>query len=162
MIPCPITRRPAEESDVALLFELYAATREHELAMVPWNDDQKRAFLEMQFRAQRTGYAAKYPAAAHEIICLGERGVGRIYWSNEPERIHILDITIAPASRNAGIGSGVLHEILALADRDGKPVTIYVEPFNPSRRLFERIGFGIAINDEVNMLLERPAAPQEA
>ena len=158
MTPCPITRRAADDSDWPLLFELYSSTREAELALVPWNEEQKRFFLEMQFQAQKTGYAAKYPEAAHEIICAGERGVGRIYWSDAPEGIHILDITIAPASRNAGIGSAALREIISLADRESKPVTIYVEPYNPSRRLFERLGFGVAVKDDINELLERPAA----
>ena len=66
------------------------------------------------------------------------------------------DITIAPESRNAGIGSLVLRTILEEADLSGKPVTIYVESFNPSLRLFQRLGFQIASQDSFQLLLERP------
>lgn len=40
------------ESDEQFLTELYASTRAAEMAIVPWESEQKRAFLKMQFEAQ--------------------------------------------------------------------------------------------------------------
>lgn len=151
-----ITLRPVLESDRPLLFELYASTRQAELAQVPWTDAQKHAFLAMQFAAQTEGYRAKSPHATHQMICVEERAVGRLYLDRLPDRLHIMDITVASDLRNAGIGSEVLNGILAEADRDGKPVDIYVETFNPSLRLFERLGFRTASQDGFLLLLERP------
>ena len=151
-----ITLRPVLESDRHLLFDLYASTRQAELAQVPWTGAQKQAFLEMQFAAQTEGYRTRRPNAAHEMICRNEVAVGRLYIDRLPDRLHIVDITVAPESRNAGIGSAVLKGILAEADRSGKSVSIYVESFNPSLRLFDRLGFRVASQDGFLLLLERP------
>jgi ribosomal protein S18 acetylase RimI-like enzyme len=157
MTPSEITRRDVRESDRAFLLDLYAAVREPELALTPWTLEQKQAFVEMQFNAQTVGYRDAYPQAAHEVICCAGREVGRIYWSNKPDCLHILDITIAPQSRNLGIGGRVLRDILDAADSVNKSVTIYVESYNPSLRLFERLGFHVITQDGFQLLLERPA-----
>jgi len=67
--------------------------------------------------------------------------VGRIYLDREGEEFHILDITVLPEHRSAGIGSWLLRQVLEEATTGNRPVTIYVENFNPSLRLFERLGF---------------------
>jgi len=159
MNPGKITRRPVNHSDRPFLFELYASTREAELAQVQWTAEQKLAFVAMQFDAQTVSYRESFPEGLYEIISAGEVPAGRIYWSRQPERIHILDITVAPAYRNSGIGSYVLREILEEADRTGKSVTIYVEDFNPSSRLFERLGFRVAAHDGFQLLLQRLPVP---
>jgi ribosomal protein S18 acetylase RimI-like enzyme len=151
-----ITLRPVGESDETLLFRLYASTREYELSQVPWTGDQKHAFLTMQYAAQTHSYASSYPEATHDMICVEERPVGRIYLARLPDRWHILDITIDPASRNRGIGSAVLRQILEEADRTENPVRIYVESFNPSIKLFERLDFRVVSVEGFQVLLERP------
>jgi ribosomal protein S18 acetylase RimI-like enzyme len=67
--------------------------------------------------------------------------VGRIYLNRGAEIYHILDITILPQYRNQGAGLLCLQTILNEAADRAKPVSIYVENFNPSLRLFERLGF---------------------
>jgi ribosomal protein S18 acetylase RimI-like enzyme len=153
-----ITRRPVRDSDQSFLFELYASTREAELAQVPWTSEQKHAFLTMQFTAQTQGYRQAHPQGVHEIICKADQAVGRVYFSRKEDRLHILDITIAPGVRNAGLGSRVLVELFSEADQENKKVTIYVESFNPSLRLFQRLGFNVVSQDGFLLLLERPAA----
>lgn len=160
MTPSEITRRPASESDRPFLLSLYADVREPELALTPWTPEQKHAFVEMQFNSQTVGYRDAYPQAAHEIVCAAGRDVGRIYWSRNTDCLHILDIIIAPPSRNLGIGSYVLREILEEADREQKSVTIYVESYNPSLRLFERLGFRAIGQDGFQLLLKRAAGQQ--
>jgi len=150
------------EADQPLLFELYASTRESEMDLVPWTAEQKRMFLEMQFHAQRQSYREHYPAAVHDLILFDCRPVGRVYADRSAGRLHILDITIAAADRNAGIGTRVLEQLLQEADSAGWPVSIYVEDFNPSRRLFERLGFQAAKQDGFLLLLERPASGRAA
>ncbi len=156
MKPGDITLRDAGEGDRSFLLALYAATREAEMAMVPWTASQKQSFVEMQFAAQLRGYAEMHPGATHQIIMSADRPAGRVYLDRGDREIRILDITIAPACRNSGIGSAVLGEIVAEADRTARTVEIYVEDFNPSRRLFERLGFRVAARDGFLLLLERP------
>ena len=152
------TLRPAAESDGAFLCELYASTREAEMAVVPWSADQKRAFVESQFLAQTRSYAGTHPRATHEVIEVDGVPAGRLYLSREPDRFHILDITISPERRNQGIGSQVLAALLEEASRAGQPVSIYVETFNRSLRLFQRLGFQPRSQDGFQVFLERPAA----
>jgi ribosomal protein S18 acetylase RimI-like enzyme len=160
MTPSEVQRRPVGESDRAFLLSLYAVVREPELALTPWTPEQKHAFVEMQFNAQTVGYRDAHPRASHEIICAGGRDVGRIYWSHDKDCLHVLDITIAPLSRNLGMGSCVLRDILEEADREQKSVTIYVESYNPSLRLFDRLGFRPVARDGFQLLLKRSPAQQ--
>lgn len=150
-----ITLRPVSTADEAFLLALYASTRAHELAQVPWNAEQKHTFLKMQFMAQKTSYAATHPNAQHDVIYRETEPVGRLYIDRAADRLHILDITIAERRRNEGVGSAVLRGIIQESEQAGKPVTIYVETFNPSMRLFERLGFRRAKVTDFQALLER-------
>lgn len=136
-----VTLRPVEESDREFLLRVYAGTRAQELALVPWTPAQKDSFVSQQFAAQTEQYAASHPQASHRIICRDGEPAGRLYVDRRAEEIHILDITVVPESRNTGVGSSVIGEILREADQAGKAVTIYVESFNPSLAWFKRRGF---------------------
>jgi len=148
-----ISLRPVTEADGDVLLELYTSSRAHELAIVPWTPEQKKAFVEMQFRAQQSHYQAEYPRAEHFMICLDGVPVGRVYLDRHAEEFHILDITVLPQQRNAGTGSFVLKQIMKEATGSGKPVSIYVETFNPSLRLFERLGFARAQQTGIHFVM---------
>ena len=136
-----ITLRPVTEADDQFIFSCYASTRAQELEQVPWSADQKEAFVRMQYTAQKNHYAAEASRASHDVICVAATPVGRIYLDRREDALHILDITVLPRHRNQGTGSLLLRRLLDEAGKAGKPVTIYVESFNPSLRLFERLGF---------------------
>ena len=148
-----ITLREVLEEDEAFLRELYAGARAPELALVPWNDEQREAFLRMQFDAQHSYYHAQFPAADYKIILHNTEPIGRIYL-HRTEEIRVLDITILPAFRNMGFGSAMIRELMAEGSRAGKAVSIWVEHFNPSRNLFDRLGFSQIQEDGYNLLLE--------
>jgi ribosomal protein S18 acetylase RimI-like enzyme len=135
-----ITLRPVQDSDEEFLLTVYASTRADELKLVPWSQDQKDAFVRMQFAAQKQHYATEYPEASHDIIYRGEVPVGRLYLVRRAE-FHILDITVLPQHRNSGTGSFLLRQLMEEARQAAKPVTIYVESFNPSLGLFRQLAF---------------------
>jgi ribosomal protein S18 acetylase RimI-like enzyme len=151
-----ITLRPVSAADEELLLSLYTSTRAAELAQVPWSPEQKEAFVKMQYTAQKRHYAAEYPQATHEIICDGAIAVGRLYLLRSDEAFHILDITILPQHRQRGVGSTMLRRIMEEARQAGKPVTIYVENFNPSLELFRHLGFHTAAEHGFQLLLRWP------
>ncbi|MGZ4900819.1 MAG: N-acetyltransferase family protein [Candidatus Angelobacter sp.] len=136
-----ITLRPASAADDDFILACYASTRAQEMAQVPWNAEQKEAFVRMQYVAQKQHYAAESPKASHDIIYVDGTPVGRIYLERREDALHSLDITVLPHHRNQGTGSMLLSRLLDEAGRVGKPATIYVESFNPSLRFFERLGF---------------------
>jgi len=150
-----ISLRAAEAADHDFLFTVYASSRAAEMALAPWSAEQKDAFLRMQFAAQNRHYAAEYPQATHDIICHGQVPVGRIYLARREEDFHILDITILPQFQKTGIGSCVLRRLLEEAGRSAKPVSIYVESFNPSLKLFRKLGFEAVSENGIHLLLLR-------
>ncbi|HYG57715.1 MAG TPA: GNAT family N-acetyltransferase [Symbiobacteriaceae bacterium] len=136
--------RPIGPEDESLLLDLYASTRQDEMAAVPWTDEQKRVFIHMQFTAQRDHYKAHYPHAIQQVILHGEQPAGRLWIDWQADRIHILDLTVLPAHRNGGLGTAILRQLQTEAAESGRAVTIFVESYNPSVRLFERLGFKAA------------------
>lgn len=160
--PPAVTLRPVEPDDEPFLFIVYASTRMAELAQVPWDEAQREAFLRMQFEAQQYHYRKHYPDASHEIILLKGEPIGRVYVAREEQAITILDITLVPEHRSCGLGTPLIKDLQSEAARAGKALHIYVENFNPSLRLFERLGFSGIGDDGVNILMEWRAGDVES
>ncbi|HJY30980.1 MAG TPA: GNAT family N-acetyltransferase [Pyrinomonadaceae bacterium] len=152
--PSSITLRPVGPDDHNFLLEIYASTRAEELALVPWTREQRDIFVRSQFAAQQEHYVQKYPAASHDIILFEGRQVGRLYVARLDQEIRIVDITLLPRERNAGIGSHLIRQLLDEANRSGKVTRIYVEEFNPSLRLFDRLGFSPSEQHGIHLLLQ--------
>jgi len=149
-----ILLRDATAEDEPLLREAYASTRAMELAMVPWSDEQRAAFLKFQFDAQDSHYREHYPEASRQIILKDTEPVGRLYVLRGSTQIKILDITVLPQYRNAGVGTTLLRELLAEAEQTARTVVIWVEHFNPSQNLFQRLGFSKIEEHDFNHLME--------
>jgi len=149
-----IKLRPVSADDYDFLVALYGSTRAEEMAMVPWTTEQQETFIRLQFAAQQDHYAKKYPTASHDVIVCDDRPVGRLYVARLDQEIRIVDITLMPAERNAGIGSRLLEQLLDEANGSGKITSIYVEEFNPSLRLFERLGFSPSEQHGIHLLLQ--------
>lgn len=149
-----ISCRPVQSEDAPFLLELYASTRAEELALVPWTVEQQHAFVKMQFTAQQDHYRNEYPAASHEIVLASDCPVGQLYVARLEDEIRIVDFTLVSQRRNAGVGSFLLRRLLQEAATAGKAVRIYVEDFNPSRRLFERMGFAPVDKQGIHLLMQ--------
>jgi ribosomal protein S18 acetylase RimI-like enzyme len=149
----PITLRPVVAADEPLLLDIYASTRAEEMAMVPWTREQQEEFVRMQFAAQQEQYKKLQPDASHDIIMFKDRPVGRLYVARTEERIEIMDITLLPQDRNSGIGTSLIKALMAEAALS-RPLRIYVESFNPSLRLFERLGFKAVEEEGFQLLME--------
>ena len=145
--------RAVQPDDEEFLYTVYASTRADEMKLVPWDEAQKEAFVRMQFTAQQRHYAAYYPEAEHHLITLDDQPIGRLYINRDEQEIKILDVTILPEHRSAGVGTPLLKEIMAEAAETKRCVVIYVESQSPALRLFERLGFSMVENDDVNALM---------
>ncbi len=146
--------RAATPEDEQFLRAVYAGTRAEELAQVPWTDEQKRAFTNMQFAAQDAHYRRYYPSAQYSIIELQGVPAGRLYVVRSEKEILIIDIALLPEHRRAGIGTKLLRELQDEAHTAGKVLTIHVEKFNPALRLYQRLGFQQIEDKGVYLLLE--------
>lgn len=151
------TLRPIEPGDEEFLYRLYASTRQEELAQVGWSEQQKASFLRMQFDAQSSYYREHYGEAEFSVILADDRPVGRLYVARWSDEIRIVDIALLPEHRNAGIGSALLDDLISESEESGKPLSIHVERFNPALSLYERLGFRVATDKGVYLLMRRPA-----
>lgn len=134
--------RPETEHDDPFLVALYATTREAELEQVPdWTPEQKQAFVAMQFNAQRHHYRHALVNVAFDVIEQDGVPIGRLYTQEGQTMLHIVDILLDPAVRGMGIGAALLQGLADDAHAAGKVLSIFVETYNPARRLYERLGF---------------------
>lgn len=147
--------RPITDDDLPFLCELYGSTREWELSVVDWTDDQKREFIAFQFHAQHTFYQQHFPQAQFDVIEVdGQRG-GRLYVDRRSDEIRLVDIALLPAFRNHGLGSQLLTRLLDEAQARRQPLRIHVEHNNPAMRLYLRLGFVKVEEQGVYHLMER-------
>ena len=133
--------RRITDGDLPFLARVYASTRADELAVAPWTDAQKAAFLDMQFRAQHADYQANYPEADWLVTLRGSEEIGRLYVERWPSQHCIIDIAFLPEHRGKGFGEALLRDLLDEAAACGKDVSIHVEKVNPAMRLYQRLGF---------------------
>jgi GNAT superfamily N-acetyltransferase len=95
-----------------------------------------------------------------EIVLLDGRPVGRLWvaWTNGA--CVLVDMALLPEHRRTGIGTRVVCEVLAEADRRGVPVRVTVERTNgPSLAFCAKHGFAEVGADEIYLVLERPVSP---
>ena len=149
--------RPARAEDRDVLLRVYASTREEELRLVDWSDEQKAAFVRQQFEAQDAYYREHYDPVTFDVIEVDGEPAGRLYVARWDEEIRIIDIALLPEHRGRGIGTELLRALLDEAAEAGKRLSIHVELNNPARRLYERLGFAPVEERGVYLLME--AAP---
>ena len=142
------------EDDEPFLRRLYASIREDELAVVPWDEGDKEAFLRQQFDAQDTYYRQHYDGATYDVIDVDGEPAGRLYVARWEDEIRIMDIALLPEYRGKGIGTQLLRDLLDEGARTGKRVSIHVEKNNPALSLYVRLGF-VPVGDRgVYLLME--------
>lgn len=146
--------RPIQAEDEEFLYRLYASTREEELAPTGWTNEQKEAFLRMQFEAQSKQYRETYASSQFSIILKRGEPIGRWYVGRWKSEFRIIDITLLPEHRNSGIGGRLMRDFLAEAGQAGKPVRIHVEKNNPAMHLYHRLGFQTIKDKGVYDLME--------
>lgn len=156
-LPAGVTLRPVTPDDREFLLHAYTTTRKEELAPVPWTDGERTAFLEMQFDAQAAAYQGAYPDGEFLVVLLDGDPAGRLYLGRLPGELRLIDVTLLPEHRSNGIGTALIGAIVARADRDGVEVGLHVEPWNPARRLYERLGFERVELRGIYEYMRRPA-----
>jgi RimJ/RimL family protein N-acetyltransferase len=150
--------RPATDADLPFLAQLYASTREEELAGVDWPPEHKEAFLRQQFEAQHVWYREHYPKAAFDVVEVDGQPAGRFYVDRWEREVRIVDISLLPDHRGQGLGGELLAALFAETDAAGKVVSVHVERFNPALNLYTRLGFLFREDKGVYLLLERPVS----
>lgn len=139
--PLPVSLRPEQPNDEGLLFDIYASTREEELALTAWDEPTRRAFLDQQFNAMRRGYRSMFPSGEFSIIESDGKPVGRMVLHQGATEIRVVDLALLPAYRHRGIGTRLMRWVCAEAANAGKPVRLCVLKNNRAFHWYQRLGF---------------------
>jgi ribosomal protein S18 acetylase RimI-like enzyme len=149
-----VALRPLTADDEPFALSVYASTREEELAPVPWSDEQKAAFVAMQFAAQSAHYAQHYDGMTSDVVLVDGEPAGRLLVHRGAREIRIVDIAILPAFRGRGAGTELLEELMDEAIEMDKRMSIHVERENRALSLYERLGFAPAGETDVYLRME--------
>lgn len=147
------TKQVLFKKDDPFLFEVYASSRQEEVSLWGWTDEQRLQFLHMQFHCQQRSYQLQYPHLEIKIILLDSIAVGRILTDMTSPEIVIVDITLLSQFRNKGIGTALLTELQEEAATVGKSIRLSVFRDNPARRFYQRLGFQPVGGDQLYTIM---------
>jgi ribosomal protein S18 acetylase RimI-like enzyme len=150
-----ITLRSEHADDQDFLFALYASTRAEELGLAGWNEDQKHAFLAMQFNAQHQSYLMSYPHADRQIVMWEDKRVGRLLIDRSGSDILLVDVALLPEYRRGGVGTFLIQSLLREANNEERNVRLHVLRANVAARLYQRLGFTLIADDGVYLEMVR-------
>lgn len=150
--------RPITPQDLPFLRQLYASTREQEMARSGWSTELVADFLMQQFELQHRYYQAHYADGEFLLIERSGRPVGRLYLHWGASTLQLIDIALLPQERGRGLGSTLLAMLLERADARGLAVGLHVENDNPARHWYLRQGFAVTGENGVYLKMRRPAA----
>lgn len=141
--------RNMQPSDEAIFRDLYAEVRAAELAPVPWPEERKRAFCDAQYTLQDQHYRTHYRdlhrlAVCRQLDSADVLVIGRLYLAHYETDLNVMDIALFAREQRQGIGSRLMQEVVRHAEAHGETLRLHVEPLNPARRLYERLGFVVA------------------
>ena len=152
-----ITLRQERDDDVAFLTELYASTRAGELTLLEhWTDSDKAAFVVQQFAAQRHHYRTTLTDVHFAVVEQGGQPVARLYVQLRRSAMQLVDITLRPELRGAGLGSALIAAVIASAAQRGLDVGLFVERYSAALPLYRRLGFTTLVGHDIYLEMERP------
>ena len=155
-----ISVRAQAPGDDAFLYSLFRANnlRTLELSGMPL------AFLDdldtLQHTSRMQTYRTLFPSAAWSMVECDGHPVGEIVEHDEGDCIYVVDIALLPAWQAKGIGTALMHEVMARCAARGIGVRAKVAISNgPSLKMFRKLGFQASPPDEVSFIEWRlPAA----
>jgi ribosomal protein S18 acetylase RimI-like enzyme len=133
--------RPARDSDRGFIEALYRSTRD-DLRLVDGEPEMIESLIDMQYRAQHSGYGAQFPEAWHFVVEHAMERIGRVVLDFGENEVRLVDIAFVPTARGKGFGKEVIKALQGTAARVWAPITLTVHPLNvPARRLYASLGF---------------------
>ena len=146
--------RPRSEEDEALLEALFVQSHAAEFAALQLHEAALQQLLAMQYRGRNMTYAAQYPKASDEVVCVDGVAVGRMTVNRSAEQVRLVDIVLREDQRGRGVGSVLLQRLMQEASAAGVPLRLDVRVGNPAARLYERLGFVATSTDGANLSME--------
>lgn len=156
--PPTVALRPVTSADEPFLLGLYAETRPG-FSLLALDGPARDALMQMQYTAQTRSYAAAHPQGTCDLILVDGAPAGRLYVDRDGPDVVLVDISLLADQRGRGVGTRLLGELIAEARERGCRVRLHVARGNPALRLYQRVGFSVVAQDEVNLAMECDPAP---
>jgi ribosomal protein S18 acetylase RimI-like enzyme len=154
-----VNLRPESVADEPFIRRLIMETVAEELGAAAWPEPMRNHLLGIQYAARRQAHLANPAAASHVIQADGTDSIrvdaGWAVVNRMPHEVRLVEIMLLPEMRGKGIGTAVIHEVLASAAAAGKPLRLNVNMMNQGAiRFYERLGFLKTAQDAVQYLME--------
>jgi GNAT superfamily N-acetyltransferase len=152
----PLYVRPALPQDDQFVYQLVWQVMYDQLHAALWDPSIRNVLLDLQVRSKNGAYAAVHPHADHAIIMLDDQPIGRMLIDRSGEYYQLVDISILPKRRGAGIGTRLVLAFCMEAEMMRKNVRLYVSITNPrAADLYKRLGFRVIEDLQTDLLMER-------
>lgn len=140
----PIVLRPACNEDFAFCARLYFSAMEKIIRE-----------LQLDVAKQEENLRHVWDVAHVRIITSGGADTGWMQSAMREDGLYLEQIFVDAPFRRRGIGTSVINGLIAQANRTSKPVTLAVVKINPALKLYERMGFRIADEDDRKFYMKR-------
>lgn len=132
-----IILRQAEAEHYDFALRLYLLTMQpYVQELVAWDEQEQRATFAAQWRLDEVS-----------IISVEGNDVGWLQVAELPAEIRLQKFYVSPHYQGSGIGSEVLGNLLVRWRSTGKKIVLRVLVNNPARRLYQRFGFSVTVED---------------
>lgn len=136
--------RPETPDDDTFVRGLLAELKAAEFAPLALPAEALAQLVESQVAIYRHGHAIQFPDARHQVITTQDYGrAGYLAMVHHGDALHLTQFLVASALRGRGIGTATLATLLGTARSDGLRLRLSVNPWNPARRLYERMGLSV-------------------
>lgn len=141
-----LDRRPAAEADAEFARALHAAC---------YRDVVIEQFGDWDPALQAGFFQQKWDEGGFEIVELDGLAIGVVVPQWRPDDLFVSEIQIDPSHQGRGIGTIVIAELIAEANRRRLPVRLQVLHRSRARVWYERLGFVQMGESSTHLLLER-------
>ena len=111
--------------------------------------------LNLDWAAQMASFRQQWEATQVQIITFGGVDVGWLQSSAQDDVIFLGQLFVDRAFQRRGIGTEVIRFLIGEATRAGRAMTLGVVKTNPAMRLYKRLGFRIADEDDRKFYMKR-------
>lgn len=139
--------------DEPILFTVFAAARQAEIAQWGWSDTEQEAFLRMQYHCRQKSYQMQYPQLESSIIEVGGLPIGRVLLAGIGGGYVLVDIALLPDFQNRGYGTALLKDVQARI-APGECLCLTVCKDNPAQNLYLQLGFKVISETELYLMME--------
>lgn len=111
--------------------------------------------LNLDEAAQAVSFHQQWVLSEVRIITLDDSDIGWLQSTTREDGFFVAQLFVGTRFQGRGIGSEVMHRLIAEAAQLRQPVRLSVVKINPALRLYERLGFRVTHEDERKFYMKR-------